>query len=349
MTVDKGIFIKNIFYMLTYAFKELRANNYDHIASEAFDEIHDLFAEILSKGISYQLKQGLHREYVVRHDNLTTLRGKLDLNGTIRNLASQKKRLECEFDELSEDNLFNQILKTTVNILLTNAKVGATRKATLRRLMIFFENVSVIDLKTVRWNTLRFDRNSKTYQMLLYLCYFISQNLLMTTESGDYKMRTFSDEHMNMLFQRFVLEYYRKHFPKTQAHAGQIAWDCVEEDSSTELLPLMQTDIMLTLNDRTLIIDTKYYYQSLQVHFDKHTIHSANYYQIFTYVNSLDKKHTGKVDGMLLYAKTEEDIVPDGKQVQTDGNIIMFRTLDLNQDFEKIKKQLDALIVYPHS
>ena len=80
MTVDKGIFIKNIFYMLTYAFKELRANNYDHIASETFDEIHDLFAEILSKGISYQLKQGLHREYIVRHDNLTTLRGKLDLN-----------------------------------------------------------------------------------------------------------------------------------------------------------------------------------------------------------------------------------------------------------------------------
>lgn len=346
MTADKGIFIKNIFYMLTYAFKELRANNYEHIAGEQFDEVYDLFAEILSKGISYQLKQGLHKEYVVHHDSLTTLRGKLDLNRTISNLATQKKKLECEFDELSEDNLFNQILKTTVFALLKECQVRTTRKIALRRLMMFFENVSVIDLKTVRWNTLRFDRNCKTYQMLIYLCYFISQDLLMTTESGDYKMRTFSDKHMNMLFQRFVLEYYRKHFPETQAHAGQIGWDCIEEESTTELLPLMQTDIMLALGERTLIIDTKYYQRTLQSHFDKQTIHSYNYYQIFTYVNSLDKEHSGKVDGMLLYAKTQEEIIPDGQQVQNDGNIIMFRILDLNKDFEELKKQMNCLIDY---
>ena len=28
MTNDKGILIRNIFYMLTYAFQELRRNNY---------------------------------------------------------------------------------------------------------------------------------------------------------------------------------------------------------------------------------------------------------------------------------------------------------------------------------
>lgn len=47
MTIDKGIFIRNIYYMLTYAFQELKQNNYEEIAGEEFDEIHDLFAEIL--------------------------------------------------------------------------------------------------------------------------------------------------------------------------------------------------------------------------------------------------------------------------------------------------------------
>lgn len=46
MTIDKGIFIRNIYYMLTYAFQELKQNNYEEIAGEEFDEIHDLFAEI---------------------------------------------------------------------------------------------------------------------------------------------------------------------------------------------------------------------------------------------------------------------------------------------------------------
>ena len=42
--------------MLAYAFQQLKQNNYEDIAGEKFDEIHDLFAEILIRGISYQLK-----------------------------------------------------------------------------------------------------------------------------------------------------------------------------------------------------------------------------------------------------------------------------------------------------
>ena len=49
---------------------------------------------------------------------------------------------------------------------------------------------------------------------------------------------------------------------------------------------------------------------------------------------------------VLLYAKTQETVVPDGKMKLADGNIILFRTLDLNQKFSKIEKCLNALINY---
>ena len=52
MTRDKGIFIKNIYYMLAYAFKVLRQKNYEEIEAEEFETIQDLFAAILAKGIS---------------------------------------------------------------------------------------------------------------------------------------------------------------------------------------------------------------------------------------------------------------------------------------------------------
>ena len=64
MTRDKNIVIKNIFYMLSYAFQEIRKNNYENINSENFEYIHDLFAEILIRGISNQLKKGVHKEYI---------------------------------------------------------------------------------------------------------------------------------------------------------------------------------------------------------------------------------------------------------------------------------------------
>ena len=103
--------------MLTYAFQVLKQSNYDNVSSESFDNVHDLFAAILSKGIAQQLKQGLHREYIGNTEEMYVLRGKLDINGTIKSRINNRRTLACEYDELSENNIFNQIIKVTVTIL----------------------------------------------------------------------------------------------------------------------------------------------------------------------------------------------------------------------------------------
>ena len=345
MINDKGILIRNIYYMLTYAFQELRRNNYDYISKEDFEYIQDLFAEILYKGISYQLKQGLYREYIERYDTLSVLRGKLDLNETIKNRVKRRQVLSCEFDELSEDNTLNQILKTTAGILIREKTVSTKRKNQLKSLMPFFDGVSTIDPFNIHWNMLRFQRNNQTYRMLMNICYFILDGMLMTTESGAYKMATFSDDHMNRLFEKFVLEYYRHHFPELSACPDQISWDIPDRDTAAiDFLPTMKTDITLHKRDRTLIIDTKYYGRIMQEQFDKQSIHSSNLYQIFTYVKNLDYDNSGAVSGLLLYARTQEDISPD-LDAHFGKNRILVRTLDLNCDFTAIQAQLNNIAV----
>ena len=341
MINDKGILIRNIYYMLSYAFQELRKNNYDEISEEEFEYIQDLFAEILYKGISYQLKQGLYREYIERHDTLSVLRGKLDMAETIKNRVRHKQVLSCEFDELSENNTFNQILKTTAGILIRERTVSSKRKNQLKSILPFFDGVSTIDPFNIHWNMLRFQRNNQTYRMLMNICYFILDGMLMTTDSGAYKMATFSDDHMNRLFEKFVLEYYRVHHKGLSAYPDHIEWDITNrETAAIDFLPEMKTDITLHKGDRTLIIDTKYYGKMMQEQFDKQTIHSGNLYQIFTYVKNLDKDNTGNVSGMLLYARTQEEIAHD-LDATFGKNRIMVRTLDLNCDFPAIRLQLD--------
>lgn len=345
MTTDKGILIKNVYYMLAYAFQDLRHNNYEDIEGEEFDNVYDLFAEILTRGVSCQLKHGLYRSYVNREESLSTLRGRILMPETIRNYTRSVRRLHCEFDDYSENNTFNQILKTTLSLLLRHNDVKPERKSPIRNLLRYFSGVDEISLREIRWSTLRFDRNTQPSRMLLYICKFIIDRVLLTTETGSQRMASFSDENMNRLFEKFVLEYYRRHHPSLNAAARPVDWDIVLEESDTALLPAMKTDIFLHKGNRTLIIDTKYYSQSLQVHFDKATIHSGNLYQIFSYVTNHDVGHTGLVDGMLLYAKTEADIHPDGQMRLSSGNTIYFRTLDLNQPFDNIKQQLDVLIL----
>lgn len=70
-----------------------------------------------------------------------------------------------------------------------------------------------------------------------------------------------------------------------------------------------------------------------------------NLYQIFTYVKNKeyelrDKDH--KVAGMLLYAKTDEEIYPNNVY-QMSGNQITVRTLDLNKPFAEIAEQLNTI------
>lgn len=331
--------------MLSYAFTSLNQSNYEDVATEEFENIHNLFAAILSKGIGQQLKQGLYREYLSKKEDMAVVRGKIDMPGTIQKKIAHQQVLTCEYDELSENNTLNQILKTTVIILLRHSKVDTEYKNTLKKEMAFFSNVDTIDPAAIKWSSIRFHRNSQTYCMLISLCQLILQGMLLTTDSGDYKLASFIDEQrMSRLYEKFILEYYSKEYPKLNAKASQIPW--MLDDGFRAMLPIMQSDIMLSHCQKVLIIDAKYYTHTTQVQYNIHSLHSSNLYQIFTYVKNKDAQLAGQrheVSGMLLYARTDETIQPDN-EYQMSGNKISVKTLDLNCEFTFIAAQLNKIV-----
>lgn len=335
--------------MLSYAFMSLHQSDDDRIVAEEFDNIHNLFAAILSKGIGRQLKQGLYRTYLDRNEDLSLVRGKILLPGTIKNKIVKKQRFSCEFDELSENNPLNQILKTVVMILLRTRDVDVCYKNELKKEMLFFQAVDEINPFSIKWSSIHFQRNNLSYRMLLSICELIIEGMLLTTDDGGYQLASFiDDQYMSRLFEKFILEYYIREHPGLKVSSAQIHW-ALDDDMST-LLPTMQSDIMLESKsgdtDIVLIIDAKFYTHTLtRNQFDSRTIHSANLYQIFTYVKNKDATMSGfshQVSGMLLYARTDEDLQPDSI-FHISGNKISVRTLDLNKEFSEIARQLDNI------
>ena len=344
MTRDKSILIKNIYYMLSYAFQTLNQGEYESIGTEKFDKLHNLFAAILSKGIGRQIKQGLYREYHLLSEDLPTLRGKIDMQATARNFIARKHLLTCEFDDLTENNLLNQILKTTVMLLIRHSEVDDEYKADLKKEMLFFSTVDEIDPTTIKWNSIRFHRNSGSYRMLISFCQLIIEGMLLTTENGEYKLASFIDgQRMSRLYEKFILEYYIKEHPEIKTSSSQIEWAL--DDGVGTLLPVMQSDIMLSSGNKILIIDAKYYTHTMQSKYGVQSLHSSNLYQIFTYVkNEAELKKDCIVSGMLLYARTDESVQPD-VSYQMSGNRIAVKTLDLDKDFYFISQQLDLIII----
>lgn len=342
MILAYGHFVKDLQY-LSYAFQALQAQNYKDLATEKFHNTAELCAAILDKGISVQLKRGLGRDYVPKSESLSTLQGKLNISESIKTQTLLKKQMICTYDEFSTNTQFNQIIKSTM-LLLLKANITNTRKKSLRNLLLFFSDVNEIDLRFVNWNQ-HYNRSNQSYQMLIGICYLIYNGLLQTQTDGTTKIMDFFDEQrMCRLYEKFLLEYYRKEHPELSANASQIAWQL--DDSENQLLPKMQTDIMLSQGNNILIIDAKYYSHMTQQQYGTNTLHSNNLYQIFTYVKNKEfelreLKHT--VSGMILYAQTDEYIIPNNTY-QMSGNQISVRALNLNQDFSGIAHTLDDII-----
>ena len=88
--------------MLSYAFKVLQEDGYKHLGSEEFKNTADLFAAILIQGVNVQLKRGLTKEYIEKSEELSSLRGKIDVNTSLKKNSLIKKQLECIYDDYSD-------------------------------------------------------------------------------------------------------------------------------------------------------------------------------------------------------------------------------------------------------
>ena len=92
-----------------------------------------------------------------------------------------------------------------------------------------------------------------------------------------------------------------------------------------------------------LVIDAKYYSKSsFQTQYEKQTIISGNLYQIYTYVKNYNKENTGEVSGLLLYAKTDEELEPKDDYMM-GKNHVGIDYLDLNVEFENIRVKLNDI------
>ena len=134
--------IQNIYYMLAYAFQVLHEKGYRDVASEEFENGLELLVDILCRGVSIQIKCGLTRQYLTQEEALSTPQGKIEVSDSIRSLTIRKKQLVCTYDEFSADAYPNRIIKTTLFVLLLS-NLSRPRKKELRRLLIFFDGVTL--------------------------------------------------------------------------------------------------------------------------------------------------------------------------------------------------------------
>lgn len=337
--------IQNIYFLLCYAWDKLEEKEVVNVNAEDFRDIYDLFGKVLVNGCSYLLRRGFDRNYVGHDEIITGIRGKLLFADSLKLNLFRKGHAYCEFDDFSHNVIHNQIIKATIRTLLINKAVSESIRNDLHHVHSKFHGIDEIKLSKLHFNKVRLHRNNYFYDLLIKICRIIYDNLLVTESAGDYKFKDFVREprKMNIVFEKFVHNFYKLHFPDFRVKRDTIIWKLkAASESGMSLLPQMQTDISIYQPDKVLIIDTKFYHQTLAYNYNKESIHSPNLYQLSAYLQNFESDGR-KVDGMLLYPVVDKEINEDFSDV---NHKVMIRTINLDQNWRLIDKRLREILSY---
>jgi 5-methylcytosine-specific restriction enzyme subunit McrC len=338
--------IQNIYFLLCYAWDTLPEGQVVKVSEDECDTPVELFARVLEGGVTHLLKRGLDRGYITEEIDTSSLRGKLDVSTTVkRNLLHQAKA-HCIVDSLSYDVAHNQIIKATLGRLVQLGSLKRDRHDRLLGLYRKLNEVTDIDVTAKDFDRVQLHRNNAFYGFLLHVCRLIHENLIVDQDTGKTLFRDFlrNEQRMAAVFERFVRNFYRREQSQFRVGTETIEWQDVEADDFDRLfLPRMRTDVSLASSERKLVIDTKYYSQTLQKHYDKQSIHSGHMYQLFSYVKNLQVKeqHGRTIEGMLLYPTVGTTL---NLRYSIQAHSIRIATVDLNADWKQIHERLLTLL-----
>ncbi len=330
--------IKNIYYLLSYAWNKLEESELVDVSAEDESDLLNLLGRVLLNGTKTLLKRGVDRQYITENEVYQGLKGKVNVTDSLRKNLFPKGLSVCEFDELSADVLPNQILKTTLLNLTKISSLSPILRQVIRTIIYRLHEVNYIVLTDTIFHQVQINRNSSFYAFLLNISELIYQNLLINEETGNYQFKDFwkDERQMARLFEEFIRNFYKIEVPEATVFREDLHWKMAGE--THQFLPKMQTDVSIKINDRKLIIDAKYYKETLQKYYDSEKIHSQHLYQLFAY---LKNQENTEAEGILIYPTVQKSL---SLVYSHEGHKIRIETLNLNQDWRGVKSDLLRVI-----
>lgn len=334
--------IENVYYLLCYAWDRLEEAALTGVTPSGDMRLPDLFARVLRTGVARLLKRGLDRAYVTTEEELSGVRGRLDVATSLKRATFPRARAWCAFDELSPNTPPNRILRTTLRSLASVAELDGVLGEDLRDLYRRMPGVQEVRITGQSFRRLTLGSNNRYYGFLLDVCELVHRNLLVDEGTGAVRFRDFTrdDAQMARLFERFLYRFYEREQRDYSVEAPHLSWRATGNADAIDYLPRMRTDVVLRSPQRVIVIDAKYYGQTLSEYFGKSSIRSEHLYQLFSYLKHVDGD-VETIAGVLLYPRTTETV---SVSVALSDHPIHVSTINLAQAWRGIHADLMRVI-----
>lgn len=356
---EYGIPIRNLWYMLLYAWNEVPLNAIHGWTLEAVETLNPatldtLFASVLMKLVQQRLRIGLGHDYVDEKRSLRGIRGRVQFAETLKNRTLERGQVVCEYQGYSANSINNQIIRSTLARLLKLGNFGpdpAPAKEIQQKLRRLLRDLDGIDTLTVELTPELIHRqfvtrNDHDYRLMLAICDLILQRQ-MPGGSGTAAIVPAVDRERLVLYsiyERFVANFYRLHLKDWKVSAQKrLDWHA---RNTNEHLPQMVPDLILQekASGQIIILDTKFTENSLvENQWGKPVYDSSHLYQLYAYLKSqehLSEAHR-HATGILLYPVIRQRF---SERVELQDHILRLESVDLGATWQEIEKQLIGLI-----
>jgi len=216
----------------------------------------------------------------------------------------------------------------------------------LRMVSKSMDGVDFIELSTDLIHRLPLGRNDRDYRIMLAICELLLLKYMPSDTAGEMNLLEIEREKLKIfnVFERFVANFYKHHLMDWEVTSQKIfTW---HEMPKNNYMPNMQPDLYLRnkLNNRIIILDTKFMPQTSKGQYNKETFHSGHLYQIYTYVKTqehISEDHM-KAEGILLYPASRTS--KHSERINLMNHTIRIENVDLTMNWEDIERSLMSLI-----
>jgi len=297
----------------------------------------DVFIDSFCTELFRQLHQGMIKTYVTREDNLNVLKGRLMIKEQLRHNLVHKERFFCQFDELVEDNDYNQVIKATLRHLfdkVTNNKL----KRKLTELLNVFDTVADKPKSAADVDKLARNRMVKRYDDTLTMCRMFLAGVSPDVVSGKHESLSLLFD-MNKLFEDFIYKRVKKVatrmglVARAQGPQQYLANCSVHERDMFKMMP----DVTITdqSGNILMIIDTKW--KLLDPQDPKYKVSQADMYQMHAYATQY------RCDNIILLYPFHKDIgekLPS-LQIKNGNQRVSIQTVDICALTDKSQPSVD--------
>ncbi len=254
LVIKPKVELGNLFRMLEYAYN-LKSFHFlkGQVQCQSLEEFYERLAHVLAKLIADRSRKGLYRSYIPHAEQLSYIRGRLDLNHAMRTPWAVNR--ECRYEEHTADVEENQLLLWTLWGILRSGICTERVMPTIRhayRSVQGFARLSPFHPQECINRT--YNRLNQDYHPLHALCHFFLEHTGPSHQVGDRVMLPFL-VNMARLYEQFVAEWLKVQLPphlslKIQEKA------VIEENHKLHA----NIDLVLTNSQtgKTCVLDTKY-------------------------------------------------------------------------------------------